>query len=77
VIPTIAAGFFLLAALLLWVVLGSGGRWPLKLGAIVVCSAFTFAVWDALDSFSGWPTREELPKRALHVAGVVVEPHSI
>ena len=75
--PTIAIAFALVAGLLLWFVIGSRGPWVVKLGAIVVTCSFTYAVWSALDSFSGWATREKPPARALLVATAVDEPHAI
>jgi hypothetical protein len=76
-IPVIAVGFVLLAGLLLWFVIGSRGPWWVKLSAIVVTCAFTFAVWGALDSFSGWPTAQSPPAHALLVASSVDEPRAI
>jgi hypothetical protein len=76
-IPVIAVGFALLGALLLWFVIGSRGRWWLKLTAIVGTCAFTFAVWHALDSFSGWSTDERPPAHAVYLGGSVDEPHAI
>lgn len=76
-IPVIAIGFVLLAGLLLWFVIGSRGAWWLKLPAIVVTSLFTFAVWDALDSFNGWPTAQTPPPRALLLSSSVDEPRAI
>lgn len=76
-IPTIAIAFALVVGLLLWFVIGSRGPWFVKLGAIVVTCSFTYAVWSALDSFSGWATDEKPPARALLVASTVDEPHAI
>jgi hypothetical protein len=76
-IPIIAVGFVLLGALLLWLVIGGRGAWWLKLGAIVATCAFTFAVWSALGSFSGWATDATPPARALVVSSTVDEPRAI
>lgn len=76
-IPTIAIGFVLLGGLLLWFVLGSRGPWWLKLPAIACTCLFTFAVWDALDSFSGWPTAQTPPPRALLLSSRIDEPRAI
>jgi hypothetical protein len=77
VIPVLAVAFLLLAGLLLWFVIGSRGAWSLKLPLIVGTCVFTFAVWDALDSFDGWATVHEPPARALFVSAVVHEPDAI
>lgn len=76
-IPVIAIAFALLGGLLLWFVVGSSGAWWLKLAAIVVTTGFTFVVWNALDSFTGWPTDETPPARAVLVSSSVDEPHAI
>lgn len=76
-IPVIAIGFALVAGLLLWFVIGSRGRWWLKLPVIAASCAFTFLVWAALDSFSGWPTAQTPPRRALLLASSVDEPRAI
>jgi hypothetical protein len=76
-IPVIAVGFVLLGALLLWLVIGVRGAWWVKLGAIVATCAFTFAVWGALGSFSGWATNETPPEHAMLVASSVDEPNAI
>jgi hypothetical protein len=73
-VPAIAGSFVLLAGLLLWFVIGSTGRWYLKLPLIVVTPLFMFLVWSALGSFTGWPTRAELPTRSYFIAGTVSEP---
>ena len=76
-IPVIAIGFALLGGLLLWFVVGSRGPWWIKLPTIVVTCLFTFIVWHALDSFSGWPTAQAPPPRALMLGGSVDEPRAI
>ena len=76
-IPVIPIGFVLLGGLLLWFVIGSRGRWWLKLPTIALTCLFTFAVWSALDSFSGWPTAQNPPANALLVASTVDEPRAI
>jgi hypothetical protein len=77
VIPVIAIGFALLGGLVLWFVVGSRGAWWLKLPVIVVTTMFTFVVWHALDSFSGWPTDATPPARAVLVSSMVDEPNAI
>jgi hypothetical protein len=76
-IPVLAVGFALLGGLLLWFVIDSRGAWWMKLPAIVVTCVFTFAVWHALGSFSGWPTTQDPPARALLLASAIDEPRAI
>lgn len=74
-IPLIAVAFLLLAALLLALLLGSGRRWPVKLAAVVIVPLYAIAVWHALATFTGWPTRvDEPPARVVYVASLVREP---
>jgi hypothetical protein len=77
VIPVLAVGFALLGGLLLWFVIDSRGAWWMKLPAIVVTCLFTFVAWHALGSFSGWPTTQLPPARALLVASSIDEPTAI
>jgi hypothetical protein len=77
VIPVIAIGFALVGGLLLWFVLGSRGPWWIKLPTIVATALFTFVVWGALDSFSGWPTAQVPPQHALLLGSSVDEPRAI
>ena len=44
---------------------------------IVGTCTFTFAVWDAIDSFDGWATGQPLPSRVVFVSGLVDEPDAI
>lgn len=76
-IPVVAIGFVLIGGLLLWFVIGSRGLWWLKLPLIVLTCVFTFAVWRALDSFTGWPTSTAPPARALLLSSEVDEPDAI
>ena len=73
-IPLIAVAFLCLAGPLLWFCVGARGYWPLKLALILVVTLYAFVVWHALGSFTGWPTKQAMPKRCLYVASVVVEP---
>ena len=71
---SISVIYVLLAALLLWFVIGAKGRWYLKLVAIILTLAFSYITYSALDSFSGWPAHLSLPHRALFVGAEVIEP---
>lgn len=73
----IYVGFVLLAGLLLWFVIGSRGKWYLKLPTIVFTLLFMFVVWYSLSSFSGWPTSQAPPKASYYLNGYVVEPDPV
>lgn len=70
----IAVGFVLLAACLLWAVIGSRGKWWLKLLGILVVPTFGFAVWLALETYRGWPAELQPPAESVFVASLVEEP---
>lgn len=71
----IPLGFAVLAGVLCWYLTYTKGRWPLKLCLIALLSGFGLEVWSALDSYSGWPAREELPRRSLLIAAIMREPN--
>ena len=74
VLSPIYVAFTLVTALLLWFVIGSRGKWFIKLPMIVLVPAFMIVVWFSLSSFSGWPTIQSPPKAALYVYGYAIEP---
>jgi hypothetical protein len=70
-------GLLMLDALLLWTTIGSRGRWWLKIVVMLVVLTFNFAVWNALDTYRGWPTTEPLPARAVFIASAIEEPSEV
>ena len=64
--------FCLLAALLLWVIIGGKGHWLVKLLLIVPTIWFSLAVSYSLPTMLGWPSEAELPAK-YEVIGVKVE----
>lgn len=71
---TIAVAFALLVALLLWLIVGARGYWPVKLALIVALPIFALFVWRALDSYKGYPAAFEPPNDSVLLASVVREP---
>ena len=71
----IPIGFLLLAGVLCWYIAYAKGKWPLKLLLTGFLALFSLEVWKALDSYSGWPAKEELPQRALLLDARVREPN--
>lgn len=70
----IFVGFVALVSLLCWLLVYAPQRWPLKAAVTVATLAFSFAVWQSLGSYQGWPAPVGLPKHAVFVHGIVVEP---
>jgi hypothetical protein len=68
----IPLAFVIIAALTLWIVIGSKGWWWLK--ALVVAGAVLFSItlWHSLSALQGWPTNEELPEK-FEIKWLVVE----
>lgn len=64
----------LLDALALWLFIYARGKWQIKLAAILIMLGFNFFVWQALATFSGWPTHQKPPARSVFVQAVVNEP---
>jgi hypothetical protein len=70
----IPISFLILASILLWVLIGVKGKWWLKLVFIIFVPPLGLLIWNALDSYLGWPTSEEPPERFILIWGVAIEP---
>ena len=70
----LAAGYLVLAVLLLSLNLTSLWRWWVKAGAILVTTGFVGATYLALDGLMGWPTARPLPPRFNLLWTRIVEP---
>ena len=68
----IELGFVLIAALVLWFIIGSKGHWLSK--AIVIFSSlyFCLSVGFSIKDYMGWPTEEGLPDKFV-VHWIVIE----
>ena len=74
---SIPFGFAMLGTLLLWIIIMTKGKWWLKAIAISATLYFTFGVWHSIDTYSGWPTKEELPEDFVVHWFLVKEPNKI
>ena len=72
----IALGFILIAALILWFVIGSKGHWGSKAAMIFISLYFCLSVGFSVSDFMGWPTKEELPEKFLVHWLVIDEPNA-
>ena len=70
----LAAGYVVLAVLLLSLNLRSAWRWPVKAAAIGVTAAFFAIVFVALQAMLGWPTEAQPPARFELHAALIQEP---
>ena len=59
----IALGFVLIAALILWFIIGSKGHWGSKAIMILLSLYFCLSVGFSVRDFMGWPTEEDLPEK--------------
>lgn len=70
----IPLGFVLLAAILLWGIIGSKGYWWLKLCAISFVMFFGVSLWYSMNTYLGWPSRAEMPPKYMVYWAYVQEP---
>ena len=70
----IAIGFVLIAALVLWFIIGSKGHWGAKATMIVLSLYFCLSVGFSVTEFMGWPTDDKLPPKFLLHWAVINEP---
>ncbi len=73
----LVAAYIVLALLLLSVNLYSNWRWPVKIGLIVLVSAFYIVSYLSIPPLLGWPTDERLPRQFNLVAIYVQEPDKL
>ena len=71
----IPIAFIVLGAILLWCLIFTKGKWPIKLFLIITVPAFSVAVWNALDSYLGWPATDSVPEKSILLWGEVYEPN--
>jgi hypothetical protein len=71
----LAAGYLVLAVLLLSLNLRSAWRWPVKAWAIALTVGYLIAGFVALQATLGWPTKAAPPARFQLYAALVREPN--
>jgi len=65
------AAYLLLVGLLIWLVIGSKGRWVTKSAAIGLSVTYGVVLWVALTTYLGWPSQASVPDEfQLHWASV-------
>lgn len=66
--------FAVLAAILLWFLVGTKGKWWAKVPLILVLPFLGFAFHSIPDTYKGWPTVSAPPLTSTFVSGIVEEP---
>jgi hypothetical protein len=66
--------YIILSAILLWFVIGSSGKWSIKMFAIFATLMFSLNIARSLDNLSGWATTDHLPPKFLVHWIMVKEP---
>lgn len=67
--------FIALASVMFWFIISGKGSWLPKFLGIIAVVAFGAILWFSSVSFTGWPSRVDLPEKALFVAGYALEPN--
>ena len=73
----LAIAYAVLAALLLVIVLRARISWPLKLGAVLVTSAFYGVAFFRIEALTGWSAPAPLPSQFQLLWARVVEPNPL
>jgi|TARA_R100000808_G_scaffold3827_2_gene13124 hypothetical protein len=69
--------FVLLAAIILWFVIGSKGQWHLKALCIALTLYFSLCLSQSLHDVAGWPSSDELPDKFEIHWGLIQEPDKV
>jgi hypothetical protein len=60
-----------MASILLWFIIGSKGKWETKAFVTFAYLYFGLLIWIALESYLGWPSKQDFPnKYVIHWAHV-------
>lgn len=70
----IPLAFIVLMAINLWITIGIKGFWWLKVSLITIALALSLFVWRALESYIGWPSKQDLPAEYQILWVMVEEP---
>lgn len=68
----IPVAFTIIAALTLWVIIGSRGWWWVKMGVATLAIFFSISLWHSLSGLEGWPTDQSMPQK-FEIKWIVVE----
>ena len=68
----IPLAFVIIAALTLWVVVGSRGWWWVKGCVVAIAIFFSISLWHSLGGLEGWPTDQPLPEK-FEIKWIVIE----
>lgn len=68
----IPVAFTIIAALTLWVIIGSRGWWWVKMGVATLAIFFSISLWHSLEGLEGWPTDQSMPQK-FEIKWIVVE----
>ena len=72
----IPIAFLFLSFLMLWIIIQiAKGKWWVKAGAILTFSVLGFIIWQAMESYRGWPTAESPPEIFMFIWAVIIEPN--
>lgn len=69
--------FAVLAAILLWFILGSKGKWWAKVPLIIIVPYLGFLTHQIPDTYKGWPTVSNPPVTSTFIGGIVEEPDAV
>jgi hypothetical protein len=71
---TIPISFCLMAAFLLWFVIGSKGNWLFKTIMVMIYLYYGILIWFSLDTYLGWPSKDQLPSKYIVYWAEIQEP---
>jgi hypothetical protein len=69
-----AVSFLFIAAILLWFVIGSRGKWIVKAICIASLALLSVLNWQSINSMLGWATEDVLPEKFEILWVVIKEP---
>jgi hypothetical protein len=59
----IPLAFAIVAAITLWIVISTRGKWWLKAAVVLLTLTFSIVLWNSLVTLQGWPVETDMPPR--------------
>lgn len=72
----LVSAYLILLGLIFWIIFGIRGKWWLKSATLIISFIFSFSLWNAFNSYKGWPVHQNIPKDSQFLSGAIDQPNA-